>query len=167
MARSSSRVRRLPVSLTLIAGLIAVVAADVLWRSRSVQPEASVQGAPASIRFDRQGALGRLAGAIRIPTVSQPAQPPDRPAMLLLHRYLEQSFPLVAASLRREVVDSSSLLYTWPGSEPGLPPVLLLGHMDVVPVDSSSLNEWTHAPFSGSIADGFIWVAAAWTTSRP
>jgi carboxypeptidase PM20D1 len=29
--------------------------------------------------------------------------------------------------------------------------------MDVVPIDSGALKLWTHSPFSGDIADGFIW----------
>ena len=33
-------------------------------------------------------------------------------------------------------------------------PLLLMSHLDVVPADPS---EWTHHPFGGEIADGFIW----------
>lgn len=39
-------------------------------------------------------------------------------------------------------------------SDGGLPPLLLYGHVDVVP----ALEEgWTHPPFEGHIADGFVW----------
>ncbi len=31
----------------------------------------------------------------------------------------------------------------------------MTGHYDVVPIENS--NEWTHPPFSGAIADGYIW----------
>jgi carboxypeptidase PM20D1 len=48
-------------------------------------------------------------------------------------------------------------LYTWPGSSPALKPVVLSAHLDVVPADPASLDQWQHAPFSGDIADGFIW----------
>jgi len=34
------------------------------------------------------------------------------------------------------------------------PPLLLYGHVDVVPVDGQT---WTHPPFDADIADGFIW----------
>ncbi len=34
------------------------------------------------------------------------------------------------------------------------PPLLLYGHVDVVPVTGQS---WTHPPFAAEIADGFIW----------
>ncbi|MDQ3881244.1 MAG: M20/M25/M40 family metallo-hydrolase [Chloroflexota bacterium] len=34
------------------------------------------------------------------------------------------------------------------------PPLLLYGHVDVVPADG---NEWTHPPFSGALVDGEVW----------
>ncbi|MDQ1250016.1 MAG: hypothetical protein QG597_4393 [Actinomycetota bacterium] len=41
------------------------------------------------------------------------------------------------------------------GADPSLPPVLLTGHLDVVPAVA---EEWTHPPFSGLIDDdGVIW----------
>jgi acetylornithine deacetylase/succinyl-diaminopimelate desuccinylase-like protein len=39
------------------------------------------------------------------------------------------------------------------GSEP-LKPLLLNHHMDVVAADPA---QWTHPPFSGAVADGFVW----------
>lgn len=40
-----------------------------------------------------------------------------------------------------------------PGSEP-LRPLLVNHHMDVVAADPA---QWTHPPFSGAVADGFVW----------
>jgi acetylornithine deacetylase/succinyl-diaminopimelate desuccinylase-like protein len=40
-----------------------------------------------------------------------------------------------------------------PGSEP-LKPLFINHHIDVVGADPS---QWTHSPFSGAIADGFVW----------
>ncbi len=36
-------------------------------------------------------------------------------------------------------------------------PITFLAHLDVVPPDPETENEWQHSPFSGTIADGFIW----------
>jgi acetylornithine deacetylase/succinyl-diaminopimelate desuccinylase-like protein len=35
-----------------------------------------------------------------------------------------------------------------------LPPLLLYSHLDVVPVEA---ERWTHPPFGGDLADGFVW----------
>jgi carboxypeptidase PM20D1 len=32
-----------------------------------------------------------------------------------------------------------------------------MAHQDVVPADESTLDKWTHPPFSGEIAEGFVW----------
>ena len=32
-----------------------------------------------------------------------------------------------------------------------------MSHLDVVPVESGTETSWTHPPFSGDLADGFIW----------
>lgn len=42
-----------------------------------------------------------------------------------------------------------------PGTDPSVPPLLLTGHLDVVPADAA---DWTHPPFSGHLDDqGVIW----------
>jgi carboxypeptidase PM20D1 len=105
-----------------------------------------------------QGAAERLAGAIRISTISHedPASF-DAQAFQALHTYLQASFPRVHSELRREVVSRHSLLYTWQGSDSSLRPILLMGHQDVVPVEPGTESGWEQQPFSGMVADGFIW----------
>ena len=41
-----------------------------------------------------------------------------------------------------------------PGSEPGLPALLVHGHLDVVPAEAS---DWSVHPFSGEVAGGAVW----------
>jgi len=121
-------------------------------------PVADIGDSALPVAMDTLGATERLAGAVRFPTVSYASGGPiDTVAFVGLHRYLELSFPGVHASLAREVLGGLSLLYTWEGTDPSLPPVVLMGHMDVVPVPEPNLADWTHAPFSGDIADGFVW----------
>ncbi|KAG2445338.1 hypothetical protein HYH02_008803 [Chlamydomonas schloesseri] len=36
-------------------------------------------------------------------------------------------------------------------------PVLFLSHLDVVPVANETLANWTHPPFSGAVAGGYVW----------
>lgn len=114
--------------------------------------------AGARAEADVDAAARRLAEAIRFQTVSpqEPAQR-DRQVFLAFHDFLLRSFPRVHANLRREVVNELSLLYTWPGRDPGRPPILLTSHFDVVPVVAETLPDWEQPPFEGVVADGFVW----------
>ncbi|HEU5261522.1 MAG TPA: M20 family peptidase [Gemmatimonadales bacterium] len=104
------------------------------------------------------GAAERLAGSLRFPTVSHedPAAF-DAGAFRSMHAYLQAAFTQVHAQLRRETVRTHSLLYTWPGSDSTLKPILLAAHLDVVPVEPGTEAQWQEDPFGGRIADGFIW----------
>src|SRR5437667_1528834 len=146
--------RKLLVTCAVGLGVLGLVVLGNALRFRSRQ--LAVAPAPA-MGLDADVA-GRLAAALRLRTVSNqdPANLP-RDEFLALHRQLEAAFPLVHRTLRRESVADLSLLYTWAGSEPGLPPLLLLSHLDVVPVDPATASSWTHAPFAGEIAEGYVW----------
>jgi acetylornithine deacetylase/succinyl-diaminopimelate desuccinylase-like protein len=77
--------------------------------------------------------------------------------------FLQRSYPLVWQRLRVERVGDGnhSLLLTWAGGEPSLPPALFISHLDVVPVTPGTEGDWRHPPFSGAVAEGFIWGACA------
>lgn len=113
---------------------------------------------PAPVVAVAEGAPERLAGSLRIRTIA-PEDPVtiDADAFRALHLYLETAFPRVHSQLRRETVGTHSLLYTWQGSESSLDPILLTGHLDVVPVEPGTEATWQEDPFGGRIADGFIW----------
>jgi carboxypeptidase PM20D1 len=100
----------------------------------------------------------RLAQALRFATISHedPAQV-DRAPFRELHRFLEESFPQVHHSLKREVIEEYSLLYTWQGTDASLAPALFAGHIDVVPVESGTETEWQYPPFEGCVEEGYIW----------
>jgi len=111
-----------------------------------------------AVALDAEALAQRLAGGLRFPTVSnQDGANRDEVAFEGMQRDLEEQFPRVHAAMAREHVGGLSLLYTWAGSDPGLAPVLLLAHQDVVPVEPGTESSWEHAPFSGDIADGFVW----------
>jgi len=124
-----------------------------------VRPRGAVTDrAPAVVAIDRDAAARRLGDAIRLRTVSQGREAPVAgEAFLELHRLLESRFPRAHAALARETVGDFSLLYTWRGTDPGLRPILLAAHLDVVPVEPGTEAVWEQPPFSGAVADGFVW----------
>lgn len=114
----------------------------------------SLQAAPSDapahfVEIDAAAAVERFAGAIRIPTISfENVEDTDSASFRTLHDYFEASYPLVHESLTREIIAGLSLLYTWEGSEPGLEPVVLMGHQDVVPVPAVPRSPCWPAPFA-------------------
>jgi carboxypeptidase PM20D1 len=138
-----------------IAGIFiaAILIRTARFTSRQVQP-----GPVQIFAVDRDSAARRLSRAIQFKTVS--LQGPDDSRSVefrRLHAFIESSFPQVHQHLTKEVIGDYSLLYTWPGKNKRLKPLLLMAHMDVVPVDPATESSWHHPPFSGYVADGFIW----------
>jgi carboxypeptidase PM20D1 len=140
-----------------LALAFAVFAGVILVRTLRVGPE-SAAVTPAAEVAVATGAAERLAGAIRIPTVSH-ENPADFDAATLqaLHDYLATEYPRVHAELERETVATQSLLFTWRGTDPSAKPMLFAAHLDVVPVEPGTEQEWDEEPFGGRVADGFVW----------
>ena len=141
----------------LLGGAVALMVAFVV--ARTALYASSLQAVePAGHIAIPAGAAERLAGSLRIPTISHedPAAFDPKP-FRALHSYLETAFPRAHSQLRRETVGAHSLLYTWPGTNDALKPILLMGHLDVVPVEPGTEKDWHADPFAGRIADGFIW----------
>jgi carboxypeptidase PM20D1 len=150
-----SVVRRIVLPLAIVVlGVAAVVAVrTALFRSRQLALEA---GAPPPQL--RAGAVERFAATIGFKTISgRDGNPATDGEFARLHDFLRVNFPRAHGALVREVIAKHSLLYTWPGRDASLKPVLLMGHMDVVPVEPGSEKQWRHPPFTGRVADGYIW----------
>jgi carboxypeptidase PM20D1 len=142
-----------------VLGLVLLVLLAVLLVRASTVRSRQIAAPPvADLQVDARAAAGRLAGAIRFPTVShEGGANVEAAAFDGLHRYLETTFPRVHATLKRETVGGYSLLYTWPGTDPSLPPLLLMSHQDVVPVEPGTEKSWTHPAFSGDMDGQFVW----------
>ena len=98
-----------------------------------------------------------LSQAVRFGTISLADTGPVPVAALdSMREWMEKTYPRVHKVLHREQVEHS-LLYTWQGADASLAPLLLMAHMDVVPVEPGTESKWTHPPYSGAIAEGFVW----------
>lgn len=98
-------------------------------------------------------AVAKLQALIRIPTVSHrdPTEI-DTAAFDTFVEELARLFPLVHERLELTRISSHGLLFRWPGTSAERP-VVLMAHLDVVPVE----GDWQHPAFSGDIVDGHIW----------
>ena len=92
----------------------------------------------------------KLSRMVQVETVSVPGEN-QREKFLAFHRELESLFPLVHQKLEKTEIDGN-LLFFWKGKS-SEKPLVLMSHQDVVPAE----GEWSHAPFSGDIADGKVW----------
>ena len=139
------------IALALLLGVLLIRTAGLASRRPAI---AAIP--PAAV--DEAGAARRLAGSLRIRTISNEDRSAFDPAPFEeLHAYLQRSYPRLHGALTRETVDGVSLLYTWKGRQPELPALLLLAHQDVVPVESGTEKDWSHPPFDGVIDGGYVW----------
>ncbi len=96
-----------------------------------------------------------LRALIRIPSVNPPD--PARPgAEMEAARWIAAT--LADAGIPSEVLEPvagrGSVVARLRGDGTGGEPLLLLSHLDVVPASSGA---WTHDPFAGDLADGYVW----------
>jgi carboxypeptidase PM20D1 len=127
------------------------------------------------------GAIRRLAGAIRIPTLSEGlAKTTDNP-FDRFKVYLSEAYPEVHRAMDTLTVNKHGLLFHWKGKDASRNPVLFVSHCDVAPVAGygsgrelfgdevfrpgdatkkavdSSRPAWDFPPFSGAVAGGRVY----------
>lgn len=141
-----------------IAILLLVVVLVINTFRFSSRQLTDVKPAPDLTGFSTDSAVMRLAEAIRCRTVSyHDYSLTDTTQFDKFIALIRQRFPLIHGRLTHETVNQYGLLYTWPGKNPSLPPVLLLGHYDVVPVIQGTERMWKRPPFAGLIEGGFVY----------
>ena len=98
-------------------------------------------------------AVTALQSLVRLRTVSHrdPALD-DVAAFDALHHALAAAYPLVHEHLEVTRVGRHGLLLCWPGHEPDADPVVLMAHLDVVPVADEAA--WAHAAWGGEVVAG-------------
>ncbi|HJP71470.1 MAG TPA: M20/M25/M40 family metallo-hydrolase [Candidatus Limnocylindria bacterium] len=114
--------------------------------------------------LDLDACVEHLRGLIRIPSVNPPGGGPDvaagrdpRGGETAAARYCADV--LAGDGIETEVIELTEgrgscfarLRTTGPATEP---PLILLNHIDVVPVDVES---WSRDPFGGELVDGVVW----------
>jgi len=136
--------------LILLVTLIILVFNTLTFNSK--QSEVEAYNAPA-IPPD---VVSHLQSAIRIPTISE-SDRVDSTVFFQFNKFLQETFPLVDSLLEHHTINDFSHIYHWKGKDESLEPILLIAHLDVVPIEASSQKDWKQLPFGGILADGDIW----------
>ena len=144
-----------------IAAVLLILVTVLVTRTMQVAPasDANASETAPPPGADSMIVAGHLAQAVKFQTVSygDGVKEKERNAAIAEFRdWMGRTYPYIFEAAPQELV-GESLLFTWQGRNPNLAPVLLMAHMDVVPVVPGTEKEWTHAPFSGDIADGYVW----------
>lgn len=107
--------------------------------------------------LDVHGACAHLSDAIKCKTTSYvDVALQDDAEFKRLHQVIRNSFPHVM-QYGEVSLFGNSMLIKLTGSDASLKPILLMSHLDVVPVVKGTEKDWTYEPYSGTIADGYIW----------
>ncbi len=151
--------------LYFLIALVTVLLAIIMYKTISAKEVKYDNTSVLLPKASRQEIAQALAGAVQIETISYMDRSEiDYSKLLDFHAYLEKIFPLIHKKLSKEVINGYSLLYKLEGSEKSELPVLYMAHMDVVPIAEGTLKDWKYMPFSGAIADGFVWGRGALDT---
>jgi carboxypeptidase PM20D1 len=138
--------------------LLIVLAAFIVLKTILYSPPQKKADKKDFVKVDGKNVAERLGLAVQQKTISyHEAEKVDTNAFLGLHRLFQTLYPQVHTKLKKELVNEYSLLYTWEGKDPSLKPIMLTSHLDVVPADESPEGGWTYPPFSGQVADGYVW----------
>lgn len=117
-------------------------------------------------------AAKRLSKAVQIDTVAYDDMPMDTtdPAFdkhFVFARFIEHEYPKLISDLKHEVINNHGHLFTWEGSNPNLKPIMLMAHIDTVPVPPETLGQWKYLPFEGAITqDGTPDTPGTWIWGR-
>jgi len=122
------------------------------WRFQSQQLEVeAISKTPVPA-----GAVDRFVEALSIRTISfEEEEDFDSTQFRKFNTFLSDSYPLVHERLEHKVFNEFSHLYTWKGENGNLKPIVLMGHLDVVPI--ASLRAWTVHPFTEGVKNDTIY----------
>jgi len=133
--------------------LITVVLINTVRFSKPI-PKMEALEAPAL----PDSAIVHLQEAIRIKTVDYGnGQPIDTLPFQQFWKFVAKSYPLVTKLLTQQTFNQYSRLYKWEGINLTSKPYVFMAHIDVVPVEKATENQWTVDPFGGILKNNIIY----------
>ena len=102
------------------------------------------------------GAVDRFVEAVSFRTISFADEADfDSSQFKQFNLFLENSYPQIHEQLTHTVFSEFSHLYHWKGSDPNLKPIILMAHLDVVPI--ASPRAWSVHPFTAGLVKDVIY----------
>ncbi|HHL43845.1 MAG TPA: M20/M25/M40 family metallo-hydrolase [Hellea balneolensis] len=142
-----------------LSGLLIILVGIIYFRTTQIKPPTTGQNKSAElpITVDANSVASHLAQAVRFKTVTQQNRADtDWEVFLQFQDWLKQTYPAFYNTVNSEQIDSYAQLNIWTGSDLSLDPIVFLAHQDVVPASETD-EGWDYPPFSGEIADGFVY----------
>jgi carboxypeptidase PM20D1 len=141
----------------LLTGLTLLIAI-LLFRTFSLSLLGAATTGYEKVELDGKKISQHLSQAVTFKTISQQNQADiNYTEFTAFIAWVANTYPQVHGKLKLIRINEFTLLYEWRGQDTSLPPVLLSGHYDVVPVIPGTEAVWTHPPFAGVIDDTHIW----------
>ena len=101
-------------------------------------------------------AIENLQEALRLKTISYENSEDFNPLPFEeFNTLLKVNYPLADSILDHQTINDFSHVYKWKGTNSSLKPIVLMGHIDVVPIGSP--EKWSVDPFGAQLKDGKIW----------
>ena len=141
-----------------VFALLAVLIAVIVFRTFSLSKPVQVNASPAKlISVDGDALAANLSRAVQFKTVTmQNHEDTDWPVFTEFQSWLLETYPNFYGAVKSEQIEQYAQFHIWQGSDPSLAPIVFLAHQDVVPASETDVG-WDYPPFSGQIADGFIY----------
>jgi carboxypeptidase PM20D1 len=110
------------------------------------------------IDIDIEKAAENLKSAVQCKTISNFDQDKvDWSEFQKFEQFLEETYSRSFEVFEKLDTNAKGLVFRWPGKNISLSPILLLAHCDVVPIEVGTEKDWDYPPFSGEIAEGYVW----------
>mmetsp|Transcript_36717 Transcript_36717/g.81684 ORF Transcript_36717/g.81684 Transcript_36717/m.81684 type:complete len:520 (-) Transcript_36717:537-2096(-) len=153
------------VLIVIFGILVQLIIGFLTLSARTPHTRKPVDHTPVECNLDkREEAVFRFAKLLRFPSLSSHntathVKQGYEPVFDEMLTYLETTYETVWSKLQVTKLGRGGYtrLLKWEGSDTKLLPILFISHYDVVPVTEGTESDWLHGPFSGDIADGYVW----------
>jgi carboxypeptidase PM20D1 len=145
-------------AVSIFVAVVVLICGVVFVRALLHTPQSLEQIDTVSVELDDKLIAQHLAEAIRFRTISHQRQEDFQAQEFeAFIDWVKNTYVEVHDAMELRRLGTYTLLYRWHGSNPGLQPILVTGHYDVVPVIPGSEGDWGQPPFAGNILDGIVW----------